>query len=83
MQLKSKLKPKEEKQKHRASIPPNYYPNSVQTFEALASTLYLGLMQRIPNYKLIMSQFHECKIAFTLSHGHEWPDCDIEGHDSL
>ncbi|KAI0907264.1 hypothetical protein F4823DRAFT_26225 [Ustulina deusta] len=36
MQLKSKLKPKEEKQKHRASIPPNYYPNSVQTFEALA-----------------------------------------------
>ncbi|KAJ8131997.1 hypothetical protein O1611_g1625 [Lasiodiplodia mahajangana] len=36
--LKSKIKAKEEKPKEKAPIPPGYYPNTLQTFEALAST---------------------------------------------
>ncbi|KAI0508807.1 hypothetical protein F5B22DRAFT_619706 [Xylaria bambusicola] len=37
-QLKSKLKPKGGKPKAKSSIPPNYYPNTLQTFEALAAS---------------------------------------------
>ncbi|KAF2969281.1 hypothetical protein GQX73_g4268 [Xylaria multiplex] len=44
-QLKSKLKVKEEKptqepkeKKQRGTLPPNYYPNNLQTFEALAAS---------------------------------------------
>ncbi|KAI0973757.1 hypothetical protein F4678DRAFT_425795 [Xylaria arbuscula] len=37
-QLKSKLKPKEEKPKKKTSIPSDYYPNTRQTFEALAAS---------------------------------------------
>ncbi|KAI0096879.1 hypothetical protein GGR51DRAFT_542475 [Nemania sp. FL0031] len=36
--LKSKIKAKEEKPKQKALIPPDYYPNNLQTFEALATT---------------------------------------------
>ncbi|KAJ3579766.1 hypothetical protein NPX13_g800 [Xylaria arbuscula] len=35
-QLKSKLKVADGKPKPKSSIPPDYYPNNLQTFEALA-----------------------------------------------
>ncbi|KAH8167487.1 hypothetical protein CIB48_g737 [Xylaria polymorpha] len=35
-QLKSKLKTKDGKPKQKTSIPPDYYPNNLKTFEALA-----------------------------------------------
>ncbi|KAI1277377.1 hypothetical protein F5Y07DRAFT_363954 [Xylaria sp. FL0933] len=38
-QLKSKLKSKEEKPKKKKSpLPPDYYPSTLQTFEALAAS---------------------------------------------
>ncbi|KAI1291331.1 hypothetical protein F5Y03DRAFT_377063 [Xylaria venustula] len=36
--LKSKLKPKDEKPKKKTSVPSDYYPNTRQTFEALAAS---------------------------------------------
>ncbi|KAI1753008.1 hypothetical protein F4782DRAFT_499514 [Xylaria castorea] len=36
--LKSKLKAKDGKTKQKTSIPPNYYPDSLRTFEALAAS---------------------------------------------
>ncbi|KAI0425483.1 hypothetical protein F5Y09DRAFT_321732 [Xylaria sp. FL1042] len=39
-QLKSKLKSKEErpKKKKKSSVPPDYYPSTLKTFEALAAS---------------------------------------------
>ncbi|KAI1743852.1 hypothetical protein F4680DRAFT_407756 [Xylaria scruposa] len=37
-QLKSKLKTKDGKPKRNTAIPPDYYPNSLKTFEALAAS---------------------------------------------
>jgi hypothetical protein len=34
--LKSKLRTKDEKPKQKTTIPPNYYPNNLVTFQALA-----------------------------------------------
>ncbi|KAI8628127.1 hypothetical protein F5Y19DRAFT_439723 [Xylariaceae sp. FL1651] len=36
--IKSKLKTKKEKPKQKRSIPPNYYPNNLITFQALAES---------------------------------------------
>ncbi|KAI0460603.1 hypothetical protein F5B21DRAFT_452435 [Xylaria acuta] len=37
-QLKSKLKAKDGKPKQKTSIPPDYYPNNLKTFQALAAS---------------------------------------------
>ncbi|KAK5625305.1 hypothetical protein RRF57_001021 [Xylaria bambusicola] len=60
-QLKSKLKAKEGKPKAKSSIPPNYYPNTLQTFEALAGMFIFSLLE-VDNTKLIIIQLRECKM---------------------